>query len=138
MITVELVNKEVLKKIEDKVNKKNSMIYVKNIQLAYMAKSLVIAALYQAIGDKSKHFSVQVSGSGYNQNISVRAKDNIGLFIYYGTRPHNIDASGPMPIGGGVFASSVDHPGTKSNRELIDNAVKMAQRQAKIYYRMMR
>lgn len=138
MITVEVVNKEALKKIEDKVNQKNSMMYVKNIQLSYMVKSLIIANLYQVLGDKSKHFIVQVSGSGYSQSISVRARDNVGLFLYYGTKRHHIASSGSMPIGGGNFAGSVDHPGTKSHKDLIDNAVKMAKLQARAYYRMIR
>lgn len=138
MIAVEIKNLEAIRKIEQKLQRKYSMMYIKNIQLSYMIKSLIIANLYQAIGDKSKHFIVQVSGSGHSHLISVRAKDNIGLFIYHGTKRHHISSSGAMPIGGGQFAGSVDHPGSKSHKELINNAVRKAQRQARAYYRMLK
>jgi hypothetical protein len=138
MITVEIQNKEAFKKIEEKLIQKNSLLYIRNMQLAYMVKTLIIANLYQAIGEKSKHFIVQVSGGAHSQSISVRARDNIGLFIYYGTKRHHIASSGPMPIGGGQFAGSVDHPGSKSHKELIDSAIRRAKYQARAYSRMLK
>jgi hypothetical protein len=138
MITVEVQNKEAFKKIEQKLIQRNSLLYIRNMQLSYMVKTLIIANLYQVIGEKSKHFIVQVSGGSHSQTVSVRARDNIGLFIYYGTKRHHIASSGPMPIGGGQFAGSVDHPGSKSNKQLIDDAIGRAKRQAKAYYRMLK
>lgn len=138
MITLEVSNKEAFKKIEQRLQQRNSLMYIRNIQLAHMVKTLIIANLQQVIGEKSKHFIVQVSGSNHSQVISVRARDNVGLFIYHGTKRHHIPSSGPMPIGGGQFAGSVDHPGSKSHKELIDDAIRRAQRQARAYYRMLK
>jgi hypothetical protein len=138
MITVEIKNLQAMKKVEQRLIQRNSLLYIRNMQLSHMVKTLIIANLYQAIGEKSKHFIVQVSGGSHVQNVSVRARDNIGLFIYHGTKRHHIASSGPMPIGGGQFAGSVDHPGSKSHKELIDSAIRRAQRQARAYYRMLK
>lgn len=139
MIVVKVDNPDGIKKAEQKLQRRFSSLYIKNIQFAYMTKSLIIANLYQVLGEKNKHFVVQVSSTSHHkQVIKVRAKDNIGLFIYHGTKKHHISSSGSMPIGNGLFAGSVDHPGSKSRKSEIDEAVRKAVRQSRAYYRMLR
>jgi len=108
-----------------------------NVDQALMAEvamqSAVLAAnirsaITSTIGqEKAKHFKVDIVPSGYGAEVRVTPVDDVGYYIYHGTRPHTIDAGGqPMPVDSGVFAMSADHPGTEAMKPEIDSAVHQA------------
>lgn len=86
--------------------------------------------LGRILGDKlDRHFTVSVRPSvmdGYN--VSVTSSTDIGYYLYYGTRPHVIVGSKPMPIypDRGIFAWRVNHPGQKALRPDIEAAIESA------------
>lgn len=68
----------------------------------------------------NEHFDVKLSADSYNVLEVEIIGDQIGRYIYQGTAPHSITSGNPMPIGGGNFAMSVSHPGTKAQSAEID------------------
>lgn len=93
-------------------------------RLALTSKFFIEERLASVLGDDKRHFSVSVLPLGNSIKLQVAPVNELGKYIYYGTKPHSISSGVPMPIGSGLFAHRVYHPGTKSRKEEIDDAIK--------------
>jgi hypothetical protein len=88
---------------------------------------LVKAKLNETLGEKAKHFSVNISPSGIGVEIVVRTNDSVGNFIYRGTSAHDIiSTTQAMPMPDGGFSRAVRHPGTEPMKDQIDQAIASA------------
>lgn len=88
---------------------------------------LVKAKLNETLGEKARHFSVNIAASGIGVEITVRTNDSVGNFIYRGTSAHDIiSTTEPMPMPDGGFSRAVNHPGTEPMKDKIDQAVMSA------------
>lgn len=110
----------------------------RNTMITLMLRSAISRNLSQAIGEKSKHFVIQVIPAGTYMVVTLRPKDAVGSYIYKGTKAHSISSSEPMPIGNGRFSRNVSHPGTASERERINNAVRKSMVEVKMIMKVMR
>lgn len=126
-----------VKKVMNSVNLRQRSARVRQTQMVLLIRAAIIRNLQDAIGEKAKHFIVDVEASGLGIRISLKSKDSIGNYIYDGTKAHFIYSNEPMPIGNNRFARTVRHPGTKSEKEKIDEAVRRAVIQARAIGRLM-
>lgn len=110
---------------------------LREYEMGKRAKTIqIIAALHFAIkanlalelgAEKAEHFDVAMTplGAGTSAYIVVAPADEIGTYIMEGTEPHTIVGQS-MPIGDGLFANVVSHPGQRAERERIEAAVRNA------------
>ncbi len=98
------------------------------MQYGTTLKTNIEQHLTRNVGEKAKHFTVVLNVSATGFSIRIKAVDDVGKYLYYGTVSHTISSSGtrPMPVGDGAFAYTVHHPGTKSISEQVNKAVKDA------------
>lgn len=114
------IPKKQIENLQNRAQKLNTTVSNSSMILA----GLITSNLNSRIGSKSRHFDVNISPHGGGVKISVSSSDEVGKFIYYGTKAHTIESgntSMPMPDGG--FADSVEHPGTHPMKPEIDAAV---------------
>lgn len=125
-------------RIMNTVSERERKAKARNTLIVLMLRSAIARNLAQAIGEKSKHFTVTVQPSGRYMSVVLKPKDAVGSYIYRGTRSHYISSSEPMPIGNNRFARNVMHPGTDSEREKIDNAVRRSLMEVKMAMKVIR
>jgi len=101
-------------------------------EIAAAARVLIPSKLREVIGNKAKHFTIEVVPSAFGVEILVKTKDDIGNFIFDGTKPHMISSTRPMPVGGNDFSMRVSHPGTNEYGSKIDAAAYQAVQEAVI------
>lgn len=89
------------------------------------AEEMITVELRQLFPDTT-HLDVKMFTYGPNNYEISIVGDEIGSYIYYGTAPHSFKSDSPMPIGEGIYARSVNHPGTQSRKEEIDAIVQRA------------
>ena len=90
------------------------------------ARQYVMTMLEQLLGpEKMRHFEVVIGPSDDNFIIDVIPIDDVGKMLYTGTDRHPI-AGESMPIGEGLYANFVDHPGTPGYATEIDAIVNQA------------
>jgi hypothetical protein len=123
MISGKIKNLSSLEKVVEKLDDVDSNLYAYKITLVVAIQQAVEAELKNLLGEGFKHFSVSVSSNGMNPTVSVKFIDDVGKFLYYGTQSHNINSSTPMPVGSGMFRYGVSHPGIKSKKEEINQAI---------------
>jgi len=116
-------NMEVINKISNELMQEERRQKTRETMLVLMAKAALSRNLVQAIGEKSKHFIVNIYPAGGYMVVSLKTRDAIGSYIYLGTKSHYISSSQAMPIGNNRFARNVTHPGTDSLKSKIDAAV---------------
>lgn len=116
-------NIEAIDKISNILLQEERKQKTRQTMMVLLAKAAISRNLVQAIGEKSKHFSVNIHPAGPYMIITLKPKDAIGSYIYLGTKSHYISSSEAMPIGNNRFARNVMHPGTDSMKSKIDAAV---------------
>jgi len=93
---------------------------------ALLSRGMVVQELVEALGEaKAKHFEVHIEPHPLGMAVSVQGIDEVSNFIVDGTSPHSISVGNgtSMPIGHGMFATSVSHPGTEGHVEAIHSAI---------------
>jgi hypothetical protein len=110
----------------------------RNVQITFLLAAAITRNLSQAIGDKSKHFTVKIQPGPLYMKVVLKPKDAVGSYIYWGTRRHSISSSEPMPIGNSRFARNVNHPGTDPMKQKIDAAVRKSLAEVKMVMKVMR
>lgn len=94
--------------------------------MVIMARQYVMTMLEQLLGsDKMRHFDVIIYPDPETIIIRVVPNDEVGQMLYTGTERHPISGES-MPIGEGLFANHVDHPGTKGYGAEIDEIINQA------------
>jgi len=83
------------------------------MEIGATIKIILYQKLKKILGDKLKHFDINVSPNANNLLVEIKPNSEVGGFIASGTKSHIISSTSPMPIGGGVFSMSVQHPGTE-------------------------
>lgn len=127
MISVSVENIDALKKKQTYLKSKQDALNVRMAKLAVTIQSMIRLKMNDELGSKAKHFSVNVNFIGLGMTISVRPIDDIGRYLYRGTKSHEISTSSkPMPMPDGNFTYNVTHPGTPSIRPKIDKIVRMS------------
>lgn len=124
MIGIEPISDHDLEKVTARVAEIAQRQSVVLERLAVMAKFFIEERLAAAIGDQKRHFTVSILPASQGINVQVKVNSDIGRYIYYGTNPHYITSSAPMPINNGNFAYKVYHPGTPSRKQEIDAAIR--------------
>lgn len=131
-------NLKAIERVSEKLVQRERRAKTRNTMIVLMLKAAISRNLTQAIGEKSKHFTVQIQPGAYYMTVVLKPKDAVGSYIYKGTKPHYISSSEPMPIGNSRFARNVSHPGTDSERDKIDNAVRRSLAEVKMAMRVIR
>lgn len=127
MISVNITNRKGLDRVIEDLQRQQRDVNVNMTKKILFLTNLIKSNLRDAIGEKAKHFDVQVNPFGIGVQIIVAPNDDVGRFIYSGTSAHDISSSyEPMPMPDGGFSRSVRHPGTKSLKPQIDRAVSSA------------
>ena len=93
---------------------------------ATLLKRNVHYQLTLVLGDSMKHFSVDVIPGGFYNSVVVNPRGVVGAVLYGGSKAHSYSSSRPMPMPSGRFTYRVNHPGTKGNKEKIDQAMARA------------
>lgn len=125
MIKVTIDNLDGLKKKQAYLKGRQDQLNVRMARMAVTIQSLIRGRLNDELGSKAKHFDVNVQFTGMGMMIIVKSKDQIGRYLYNGTKGHEISTSSkPMPMPDGNFTYNVTHPGTPSIKPKIDNIVK--------------
>jgi len=118
-------NLDGLKKKQAYVRSKQDELNVRMARLAVTIQSLIRVRLNNELGKRSSHFDVNVQFTGIGIVVVVKSKDQIGKYLYSGTRAHEISTSSKaMPMPDGNFSYSVTHPGTPSLKPKIDSIVR--------------
>jgi len=124
MIKVNVVNQDGPKLIRKDFDRERVNFNIRILRIAITAQALAKVRLSEALGDKFKHFSVNIFSTGVGMSISVSPVDNIGGYFYNGTPAHDIVAgSKAMPMPDGGFSRKVRHPGTKAYKPIINRIV---------------
>ena len=110
----------------------------RNVQITFLLAAAITRNISQAIGDKSKHFTVKIQPGPIYMKVVLKPKDSVGSYIYWGTKRHSISSSEPMPIGNSRFARNVSHPGTDPMKEKIDSAVRRSLAEVRMIMKVMR
>lgn len=110
----------------------------RNVQITFLLAAAITRNLSQAIGDKSKHFTVKIQPGAHYMKVVLKPKDAVGSYIYLGTKGHSISSSVPMPIGNSRFARNVNHPGTDPMKEKIDAAVRRSLAEVRMTMKVMK
>ena len=131
-------NLKAIDRISENLVQKERRAKTRNTMIVLMLKAAISRNLAQAIGEKAKHFTVQVQPGAIYMTVVLKPKDAVGSYIYKGTKPHFISSSEPMPIGNNRFARNVSHPGTDSEREKIDSAVRRSLAEVRMAMRVVR
>lgn len=119
--------------VEHKISLRKKMF---SSDIAFLAREIREAVNQQLdayLEESARHFKVRFNGNQYGWTIQVLAADDIGRFLYYGTRPHEIGDYGqilynPKDSHGNEFAAwgPVDHPGQAPRKAEIDAEVRSA------------
>lgn len=123
---IKIQNLGVIDRYNKKLGQANDSLRGLGVYGATLLKRNVHYQLTQVLGDSMKHFSVEVIPGGFYNSVVVNPKGVVGAVLYGGSKPHVITSSRPMPMPDGGFAYRVNHPGTKGNKEKIDNAMARA------------
>lgn len=124
MINVKIDNIDAIKKKQTYLKSRQDQLNVRLARLAVTIQSLVRVGLNNELGNKANHFDVNVQFTGMGIVVIVKSKDQIGKYLYSGTRAHEISSSSkPMPMPDGNFSYNVTHPGTPSLKPKIDSIV---------------
>lgn len=125
MISVSIENVEAFKKKQMYLKARQDRFNVRMARMAVTIQSLIRGRLNNELGSKAKHFDVNVQFTGIGIMVIVRSKDQIGRYLYSGTKGHEISTSSkPMPMPDGNFTYNVTHPGTPSIKPKIDSIVR--------------
>ena len=125
MISAKIENIEGVKKTKVYLKNREDQLNVRMARLAVTIQSIIRGRLSDELGSKATHFDVNVQFTGMGIMIIVKSKDQIGKYLYSGTRAHEISTSSkPMPMPDGNFVYNVTHPGTPSLKPKIDSIVK--------------
>lgn len=125
MISVSIENVEAFKKKQMYLKARQDRFNVRMARMAVTIQSLIRGRLNNELGNKAKHFDVNVQFTGIGIMVIVRSKDQIGRYLYSGTKGHEISTSSkPMPMPDGNFTYNVTHPGTPSIKPKIDSIVR--------------
>lgn len=119
------VDDKAIQRVETRLEQLRANLQQYQTQFVILLQQSIQAALVSKIGDKAKHFSVDIVPSGYDMKVKLVA-DEVGGYLYYGTQSHTIEnrtGGTAMPIGGSKFARQVHHPGTAAMKDHIDGAV---------------
>jgi hypothetical protein len=127
-----------VQKASEKIMKIERKYKARNVQITFLLVAAINRNLSQAIGEKSKHFTVKVQPMGSYMKVILKPKDAVGSYIYWGTKRHSISSSEPMPIGNSRFARNVNHPGTDPMKDKIDAAVRRSLAEVKMIMKVMR
>lgn len=121
---VSIDNIDGIKRKQVYLKNKQDHLNVRLAQLAVTIQTLVRAGLVNELGNKANHFDVNVQFTGMGIMVVVKSKDQIGKYLYSGTKAHEISTSSkPMPMPDGNFSYNVTHPGTPSLKPKIDSIV---------------
>jgi hypothetical protein len=125
MIKVRIENIDGIKKKQTYLKNRQDQLNVRLARLAVTIQGLIRAGLNNELGNKANHFDVNVQFTGIGIVVIVKSKDQIGKYLYSGTKAHEISSSSKaMPMPDGNFSYNVTHPGTPSLKPKIDNIVK--------------
>lgn len=127
-----------VQRASDKIMGLNRKYKARSTQLTFILAAAITRNLSQAIGEKSKHFTVKIQPRGGYMMVVLKPKDAVGSYIYWGTRSHSISSPEPMPIGNNRFARNVSHPGTDPMKEKIDSAVRRSLAEVRMIMKVMR
>lgn len=120
-----------LRNLERKLQAMEGRLLLVATEIAALSIVMIKSRLQQSLGSKAKHFGVKVEPSDNGgMVIDVGPVDDVGNFIYHGTKPHIIKSPNAMFLGGGVFAHTVLHPGTESMKDEIKEIVSESVRYA--------
>lgn len=124
-------NNDAMQRVRTRVVRSKEGVDVKTTQAVILLKGAITKNLNGVLGEKMKHFTVDIQpGSGTGVKVCVNV-DDIGRFLYSGTSPHTIRSSTPMPMPDGGFAMSANHPGQKELKPEIDRAITAAVKEVK-------
>lgn len=132
---------EGIKAVDNKIAIKRAMFIADVGTFAKTLQYSVSSNLQALLGDSMKHFQVTINGNQYAYSISVKAIDDIGQYIYYGTREHDETgdplASPGEPVGGlgHPIYGTVHHPAVEGRKPEIDEAVHSALREALVIFK---
>lgn len=130
MIKIDIDDRGIDRLMEE-VNRMESRVTLAVTEIIALGSMMIRSKMKELLGDKAKHFGVSVEpGQENSLTVVVGPVDDIGNFIYHGTKPHIISSPNAMYIGGGVFAKTVLHPGTESMKDEIRKIVSDAMRLA--------
>ncbi len=122
-----------IKKVQEHIQARRVGLYFKVEHLALVARQSIQAELQDQLQSKADHIDVSVHHAGRGFVISVTPKDDVGLFLFKGTEPHNIvGTSMPIMTSGKKFANAVHHPGQESRYDDIMRCVIAGVAKAKV------
>jgi hypothetical protein len=125
MISVKIENIDGIKKKQTYLKNRQDQLNVRLARLAVTIQGLIRAGLNNELGNNANHFDVNVQFTGIGIVVIVKSKDQIGKYLYSGTKAHEISSSSKaMPMPDGNFSYNVTHPGTPSLKPKIDDIVK--------------
>jgi len=116
-------NIDVFDRLATKLSSTEQAHYGKSMQFGLLLQQKVKTNLSEILGEKAQHLSVEMSGGGILTTITVKPNSNVGKYMWSGTSPRQIVSTRPMPIGQGLFAYKVSHPGTKGKEREIEKAI---------------
>ncbi len=125
MINVSIENIDAAKNKKIYLKNKQDQLNVRLAKLAVTIQSMIRLRMNDELGSRASHFDVNVQFTGIGLVVVVKSKDQIGRYLYSGTKAHEISTSSkPMPMPDGNFTYNVTHPGTPSLKPKIDSIVK--------------
>jgi len=132
VITSKIVNIDAIAIAREKIDARRDDAAIKAAKIVVVLRSLILSNLQSVLGEKAKYFDVAITTGNSGLKISVRSNNIIADFIYEGTSSHLITSTNPMRMPDGRYARSVEHPGTKSMKYQIDQAVRSAVAQTRV------
>jgi hypothetical protein len=125
MITakVSISNQGALSNVTKMLEQTEAVSRAHQMRLAIAMQMYVKMALKELLQDKAEHFEVRIEQSGVTMTIIVNPKNDSGKRIMTGRRAGPITSATPMPIGNGLFAQRVYHPGVQGKSDKIMQAI---------------